>query len=171
MKKICITSILSILMFFMKAQFHHNIKIGGSNFIGLGVNTEYYIPLHKKVPFYIAPKLGLGHIFVWEHVMTMQFGVGGGFEFRKNHSFELGSTASYLFASPFRGRQQVDNFIMTDDVEGDYLLFSSFDYKIQVKKVRYTIGIGVLSYFWQNGPGFYEFAGDPIPMLKLGVGL
>ncbi len=125
MKKLTLFCFLSVIGFASSAQFHHNLEIGGSNFTGIGVNTEYYIPLHKKVPFYIAPKLGLGHIFVWEHVMTMQFGVGGGFEFHKNHSFELNSIASYLFASPIPNRQQQENFTRPSAV-GDYLLVFRF---------------------------------------------
>ncbi len=173
MKKIALFCLLSVLGFSSNAQFHHNVEFGGSNYLGLSLVTQYHVKLKPEGKVYLTPKVGIGQILFWENPMALQFGLAAGYSFNTKSSLELGSSASYLFQSPFYTAPPENQIGLSHT--GDYLWFNSLDYIIKHKNVRYTIGAGVLAAAERTqsfeGQTRYEFAGDVIPMLKLGVGL
>ncbi len=172
MKKLIYTVLLITTTLSGYAQFYHNIEFGGSNFTGLSLTTEYHIHFNKDSPFYLAPKLGIGHIFGWEHAMTAQFGLAFGYTFRNGDRLELNSNASYLFKSPFLpGEGSEQYFYSGPEERGSFIWYTGLDYRFMGKKLNYTIGAGMMILISNPAPGYYQTAGDDfVPMLKFGIG-
>ncbi len=172
MRKTLFIALLTFSSLSLFSQIQLDLEAGGSNFTGIGLSTSYKFQLSKTSPLYLAPKIGVGHIFNWENAMTLQFGLSAGYQFNEKHALELSSNASYIFESPFfRLGSSDDPYIGGTMEDGNYLWFNSLDYKFKTGKIRYTIGAGILMHFGDfSQTGHYEHSGDPIPMLKLGIG-
>lgn len=183
MKKSLKILALLLISFSAKSQFMHNLEIGGSNYTGFSLTTEYRFKLYDENTspshkFHISPKVGLGHVFWWDLALTFQGGLAVGMENRWGHIMELNNNFSYMHNSPF-GNEVVYNdygFIPTGTSVmynnfGNVMWYSGFDYRFE-GKVNYTVGLGALTLierFKYSDRNVY--LSDFIPMVKLGVGI
>lgn len=160
----------------------HNLEIGGSNYTGFSLTTEYRFKLYDQSNlsarrFHLSPKLGIGHIFFWDKAMTFQGGLAFGLETRWGDVMELNTNFSYLHFSPFKFNNdccggQSPRYTVPYEL-GSILWYTGVDYRFE-GKLNYTLGLGVMSMFHNDMVGSesnYELEGDFIPMLKLGIGL
>lgn len=161
------------------SQFFHHIELGGSNFTGISLTTEYRIKLYKAEPgyqknlFHLSPKVGVGHVFYWDHALTLQAGIGFGKILKKRNMIEFNSNVSLMTKSPILPNEDRESYILRGpQEEGNFFWYTGIDYKINGEKLTYTIGAGAITLITR--PSFvqaYYISGDFIPILKLGVGL
>lgn len=172
MKKVLLLMVL-ISGLQANAQWKHSIEAGGSNFTGIAFTTEYQFQLSKTKPIYLAPKLGIGHIFFWDHTLTVQGGFDVGYWFNSIHGLAFTTSGSYLINSPIP--QNTDNgfFRQPSSESGNFLWYTGLDYKFRTKKTIYSFGLGtttMISRFEQiQNPSLTYSVEDFIPMLKLGI--
>lgn len=156
------------------AQWTHGVEFGGSNFTGLSLIGQYQFNLSKTTPIYVAPKIGVGHIFAWDFMMTVEGGFDVGYWFNEKHGIAVTTSASYLFNSPFTKSQGNGLSFNGSNQAGSYLWYSGLDYKLRKKKVVYSFGVGTISMisrfqnFGENGGTTYSLE-DFIPMVKVGI--
>jgi hypothetical protein len=158
----------------LNAQWKHGLEVGGSNFTGFAFTAAYHFQLSKTTPLYLAPKVGIGHIFMWDHLLTVQAGFDFGYQFTEKHGIAFTTSSSYLINSPWPQNTK-DGFRRATSAEsGNYLWYTGLDYKRKLKDRTLSFGLGAISMIsrYQN---FSTDAGptysleDFIPMAKIGV--
>jgi len=182
MKKVLVISAMLLIAFSAKSQLMHNLEIGGVNYTGISLTTEYRFNLYDDdaapaQKFHISPKVGLGHVFWWDLALTFQGGLAVGMENRWGHIMELNTNFAYLHNSPFGEQVYYNDYGFVPSTTtiarnnfGSVLWYSGFDYRFE-GKVNYTMGLGALTlierfkYSDQN-----VYLSDFTPMLKLGIG-
>lgn len=178
MNKLTLFALLLFCSLSSFSQFHANLELGGSNFLGASITGEYRIALYPKVicykkpRFYLAPKIGVGQVFAHEPALTTQAGFAIGMHPKRSYnSFELNSNISYLTKASIVPNDHDIN-ALTSDQQSIYWC-SGLDVKLKGdSKLIYTIGVGFLCAIDQYGPeSNWMLSGDGIPMLKLGIGI
>lgn len=158
----------------LNAQWKHGIEMGGSNFTGFAFTAEYHFQLSKSTPLYLAPKVGIGHIFIWDHLLTAQGGFDLGYKLNEKHGLAFTTNASYLINSPLPRNTQ-DGFYRVQSAEsGNYLWYTGLDYKLKLNDNTLSFGLGVITMisryqnFSADSSPTYQLE-DFIPMIKIGI--
>lgn len=169
MKKLtsCLVFILAAHCGF--SQFHAGVELGGSNYVGAAINASYQLHFTKESKFFIAPQLGVGQIFFWDHPITLQGGLALGIQSDLVNSFEFNSTLSYRMKSLFY-KKDPDAFTFPS-TSREYLWFNSLDFRFKPQKIRYVIGAGFLMAASSGSGRGLRSNLDGIPMIKLGIGI
>ncbi len=167
MRKSALVTMLLIVSLTMTAQVKIDYQLGGANFIGFSLNTEFDISVNKEKGHFIMPRFGVGTLIPgWdEPTSILHFGLA--YRIRK---IAIGCEVSGFTPSPFFGSGNTD-FV-------DMIVYPNLSYTIQPKKHPnwyYRISAG--AYFayskadnYETDKTYMEFEGDVIPGAGITVG-
>lgn len=178
MNKLTLLALLLFCSLSSFSQFHANLELGGSNFWGTSITGEYRVALYPKVVcykkprFYLAPKIGVGHVFDPAKSIVMQFGFAVGVHpVRSYNSFELNTNFSYLTKASLVNSTLDNNPKVTDPNFSGFYWCSGLDYKIKGESLIYTIGIGLFNEIYRYSSNNSWNSSDWLGMIKLGIGV
>ena len=159
MKKVilCALSIMIFLPSFGQAKIE--IQIGGSNFLGMTINSAYDIPISKKRNQFLSPSFGIGLLEPnWDGPTSI---IHVGLDYSINN-FAIGCELSNFLASPFGQRDYP-----VSDV--DLIYYPNISYTFSTKvKLYFNVSGGAYFAFndrtnYLTGRSKMEFEGDVIP--------
>ena len=160
MKKGVICTILLWGAFIANGQIAFEAQIGGSNFLGISLNTTFDIQLSESGNHYIVPSLGLGILVPGWNEPTSIIHTGLNYRYKK---WGLGAEVSGFMRNPFGGDEyNISSFV-------DMIIYPNANYTFQTK-TNWYFKISVGAYFAFSKQFYYEssknpmyFAGDVIP--------
>lgn len=146
-------------------------QLGGSNFLGLSLNTEVDIALSKTKDIYLSPSLGLGFLAPAFEESTAILRTGLHLKYKK---WGIGSEVAGFTANPFSNQFYRNSFI-------DLLVYPNVNYTFGFKS-NYYLKVSTGAYFafsrYVQRPGGQfndalpplRFEGDVIPGVGLSFG-
>jgi hypothetical protein len=160
--------IICILFLFVSitiGQVKFEAQLGGSNFLGISLNTAFDIPLSVNGNHFIVPNLGLGILLPGWDIPTCIIHTGLNYQYKK---WGLGSEVSGFIKDPFIGKDEFAN----PDV--DMIVYPNANYTLTTNKNWYLrISTGAyfaFSKYFELDKSKMEFEGDVIPGAGLSVG-
>ncbi|HAD98650.1 MAG TPA: hypothetical protein DCG19_14660 [Cryomorphaceae bacterium] len=163
MKKLTFLWLLLGIGFTASSQVHYSLEAGGSNFLGLGFNVSYSIHPSAEKPFYMAPLVGIGKLFLYDQPMGFQFGLILGYETDEVNAIEFNSSATHFLTDAKSDKYSNNSW--------QYAWSNTLDFRFKPGKyVRYVIGGSFVTSITQYANGSVKFGNDKAPVLKLGIG-
>ena len=163
MKKYLIIGIVLIAYLPALGQAKVEVQIGGANFYGATINSEYDISLSKNRERYLSPSLGIGILLPsWDGPTTIMH-VGLDYTIKK---FSIGCELSRFMPSFFGQRDSPSSDV-------DLIVYPNLSYTYTTKNsVYFNLSAGVYfayagNYNYNTGLTELDFQGDVIP----GVGI
>jgi hypothetical protein len=148
------------------AQAKVEIQIGGANFYGASVNSEYDIPIIKSNDRYLSPSFGIGVLLPSWDGPTAIIHAGLDYTIKK---FSLGCEVSNFLPSPFGQRSS-----RSPDV--DLIVYPNLSYTYTTKNSLYfNLSAGAYfayasKYDYNSGYTQLDFQGDVIPGVGISTG-
>lgn len=161
-----ITSLLLVTLIAF-GQIKFETEFGGSNFLGMSLNTAFDIPLSANGIHFIVPNLGLGILLPGWDIPTCIIHTGLNYRYK---NWGLGTEVSGFTANPFRGK---DKFASPDV---DMIVYPNANYTLTNRKKWYfRISAGAYFAFSKSfDPELdkikMKFDGDVIPGAGLCIG-
>ena len=168
MKRAIISIFLLLGALITNGQVKFEAQVGGSNFLGMSLNTAFDIPLLENGNHFIVPNLGLGILLPGWDVPTCIIHTGLNYRYKK---WGFGSEVSGFTKNPFSGK---DEFVNPDV---DMIIYPNANYTLTTNKNWYfRISAGAYfafsKYFdYELNVSKMEFEGDVIPGAGLSAGL
>ena len=145
------------------AQVKFEAQLGGSNFLGLTLNTAYDIPLEKTGNHHLVPSLGVGILAPGWDVPTVIIHAGLNYKFK---NWGIGGEVSGFTPNPFWGNTDSYDFV-------SMIVYPNINYTFNFKSGWYlALSGGALIPFekqseYNDPQGNMIYAGDAIP----GIGI
>jgi hypothetical protein len=158
MKKAVLCALSSMIFLPSFGQAKIEIQIGGSNFLGMTINSAYDIPVSKNRNQILSPYFGIGFLAPDWDGATSIIHVGLDYTIKK---FGVGCELSNFLPSPFGQRDYPQSDV-------DLIVYPNISYTFSTKiKLYFKVSGG--AYFAFNKQDFYSgssemyFEGDVIP--------
>jgi hypothetical protein len=129
MRKVVICTILLLGAPIANAQIKFEAQIGGSNFIGLTLNTAYDIQLSKSGNHFIVPSLGVGITYGGDGPIGSVTQVGLNYRYK---NWGLGAEVSGFTSCPLLGQFYFHEF-------ADVMIYPNANYTFRAEKKLYII--------------------------------
>ena len=166
MKKIIIVSILTFSSFIAHGQLKIELQAGGSNFIGMSINTAFDIILFESGYHKITPTIGLGTLISGREDPTSIIHCGLNYRYKR---WGIGSEVSGFSEKPFLGTSTVNSFV-------DMIVYPNANFTYTTAFNLYCkISAGAYFAFDRisrpdSNKSYLDFAGDVIPGAGISVG-
>ncbi len=149
-------------------QIKSEVQFGGSNFLGITLNTGLDIPLSKNGYHFIVPIVGVGILLPGWDVPTCIIHAGLNYNYKK---WGLGAEVSGFTENPFWDSQEHTNSSFVD-----MIIYPNANYTILFKR-RWYLKVSAGAYFafskqYDNETDRHrmQFEGDVIPGAGLSLG-
>lgn len=165
-KNVLIGILLLTTALLTKSQVRFEAQLGGSNFLGLSLNTAFNIPLVKYGNQYLVPSLGIGLLVPgWDAPTSI---IHAGLNYNYNR-WGVGTEVSGFTANPFWANENERDF-------PDMIVYPNANYTFDTKSNWYVkVSAGMLfafsnSYDNENDRHHLNYEGDAIPGAGLTAG-
>lgn len=149
-----------------KGQVKLEAQLGGSNFLGISLNTAFDIPLLKNNSHLLIPSLGLGILAPGWYEPTSIIHAGLNYSYK---NWGLGAEVSGFTDNPFWGNDYYNDF-------ANMIVYPNANYTFKTKSNWYfRVSAGAYfafskSYYYEPYKSQMEFDGDIIPGAGFSLG-
>lgn len=161
---ICVVSIISLTT--VTGQVKIEAQLGGSNYLGLSVNTSYDFSLFSSGNHYLVPTLGLGFMAPELYDPTCILHTGLMYKYKK---WGIGTEVSGFVNNPFWGNDSGNTFV-------DMIVYPNLNYTFNIRSNWYfKVSAGALIAYEKSNDDSannnqLEFSGDVIPGIGISFG-
>ena len=141
-------------------------QVGGSNFLGITINSVYEIPIFEKGTEFLVPSMGLGFLAPgWDDPACI---IHVGLHYKVDH-WGIGAEASHFIANPIWGHIPYSDFVnmmIYPDVNYTFNTKSNWYYKV-------SLGVWIPYDTWidySTNKRHQEYAGDAFPGVGFSMG-
>jgi hypothetical protein len=150
----------------VSGQIKVEAQLGGSNYLGLSVNTSYDIPIFNSGNQYLVPSLGLGFMVPGLYDPTCILHSGLIYKYKK---WGIGAEVSGFVNNPIWGNDSGNTFV-------DMIVYPNLNYTFNTQSNWYfKVSAGALiayekSFNDSTKKNQLQFSGDVIPGIGISLG-
>ncbi len=159
MKKIINYLILASSTLIVNGQIKSELQVGGSNFLGMSLNTAFDFILSENGYHKITPTIGLGTLITGREDPTSIMHFGLNYRYKR---LGIGTEVSGFAANPFWGDSYNSSFVdMIVYPNTNFTFTSASNFYLKVTAGAYFAFDK--NFHYENGKSYMNFAGDVIP--------